>query len=230
MAIARKLIVEQPSYDLDFDHVQENMSADKRFYVSGRYGMVDEENKNHRIYEWSEFGPALVSYDETYIKTSRAGGELNHSQNPDMDLGRLAHKIISLKRDTANPNFIIGKSMVLSTPSGKILESLINDGLRFGMSTKCLGQIAEDSIGKTVRVKAPIIIGVDAVYDPSVSTAFVNGILENKEYIIAGDGEVSEAFDKFEQHLSKFPSKYRSDIEKHILEGFKKLAHTLSHG
>lgn len=227
MSIARKLIVEQPSYDLDFDHVQENINADKRFYVSGRYGMVDQENKNFRTYEWNEFGPALRTYDETYIKTSRAGGELNHSQNPDMDLGRLAHKIVSLERDKKDPNYIIGKSMVLSTPSGKILENLISDGLRFGMSTKCLGQISEDSNGKSVKVKSPIIIGVDAVYDPSVSTAFVNGILENKEYIIADDGKVAEAFDKFEAHLSKYPSRYRNDINNHIVEGFKKLLEAL---
>lgn len=220
--IARKLIIEQPSFELQFETVQENREAPKRLYISGEYIMMNRKNKNQRIYEETEMVPAIGMFEDTYIKTGRAGGELNHSQSPDMDLGKLAHKIVSLTRDSSNPDYFIGKSKVLSTPSGKILESLIEDGLKFGMSTKCLGQIQEQE-GKGYHVvTSPIVLGVDAVYDPSVSTAFVNGILENKSYIIADDGNVAEAYSQLEKRLSKYPSRHRDAINDYIRESLEK--------
>lgn len=217
--LTRKLIVEQPNYDLDFEYVQEGRESEKRYYIKGRYLMMNKENKNHRIYEEEEFVPAVETFIENYIKTGRAGGELNHGSTPDIDLGKLADKIIYLERDKDDPNYYNGRSMVLSTPSGKILESLIKDGLKFGKSSKCLGQITEGN-GKNY-VKSPIILTVDNVYDPSVSTAFVNGIYENKEYIISDDGHVAEAYAKLEKHLAKYPSKHKDAIKQHIMEGFQ---------
>ncbi len=225
--ITRKLIIEQPSYELQFESVQENRDAQKRLYISGEYIMMNRKNKNERIYEETDMLPAIRMFDDVYIKTGRAGGELNHSQSPDMDLGKLAHKIVSLTRDSTNPDYWIGKSKVLSTPSGKILESLIEDGLKFGMSTKCLGQIQEQE-GKGYHiVTSPIVLGVDAVYDPSVSTAFVNGILENKAYIISDDGNVAEAYDQLERRLAKYPSKHRDAINEYIKESLQKFLKSL---
>lgn len=140
-----------------------------------------------------------------------------NSSNPDVDLSKLADKIVSLERDRSDPDYYIGKSMILSTPSGKILESLVHDGVRFGKSSKCLGQISESSDGYN-RVKSPIILLVDNVFDPSVSTAFVNGILENKEYIISDDGKIAEAYEGLQKNLSKYPSRHRDAIKQHILE------------
>lgn len=218
--IKRKLIVENPTYELEFEVLQENRESEKRYNIKGEYIMMNRQNKNKRIYEEFDMLPAIDIFTEQYIKTGRAGGELNHSTSPDMDLGRLADKIVSLERDKSNPDYFIGKSLVLSTPSGKILECLIRDGLKFGKSTKCLGQIVEGTDGN--RVKHPIILGVDNVYDPSVSTAFVNGIYESKEYIISNDGKVAEAFDRFEKTLAKYPSRHSDAIRTHILEGLSK--------
>ena len=219
-SIKRKLIVENPTYELEFDVVQENRDSDKRYYIKGEYIMMNRQNKNKRFYDEMDMLPAIDVFTEQYIKTGRAGGELNHSTSPDMDLGRLADKIISLERDKSNPDYFIGKSLVLSTPSGRILECLIRDGLKFGKSTKCLGQIIEESSGN--RVKHPIILGVDNVYDPSVSTAFVNGIYESKEYIISDDGKIAEAYQALEKHLSKYPNRHSDAIRQHILEGLQK--------
>lgn len=217
--LTRKLIVEQPNYDLDFEHIQEARDSEKRYYIKGRYLMMNKKNKNNRTYEESEFIPAVETFIENYIKTDRAGGELNHSTTPDIDLGKLADKILSLERDKDDPNYWIGRSMVLSTPSGKVLESLIKDGLKFGKSSKCLGQITEAKGDKFV--KSPLILTVDNVYDPSVSDAFVEGILENKEYIVGDDNRVYEAYKKMEQSLSKYPSKHRDAIRQHIMESLQ---------
>jgi len=220
MIIERKLIVEQPNYDLEFAFEQTNRDESKRLYIKGQYIMMNRGNKNRRIYEEDEMIPAVNTYIKEYVSQNRGGGELNHSSNPDVDLSKLADKIISLERDAHDPDYYIGKSMILSTPSGKILESLVHDGVKFGKSSKCLGQISESSDGFN-RVKSPLILLVDNVFDPSVSTAFVNGILENKSYIIADDGHIAEAYASLEKKLSKYPSHHRDDIKKHILESLQ---------
>ena len=108
------------------------------------------------------------------------------------------------------------------------MSTLISDGFSLGMSSRSLGRIDESSGASKVREIS--ILSVDCVYDPSIGgslnnpdTGFVKGILENKEFIIADDGHVAEAFEKFEKHLSKYPSHHSDAIKQHILEGFKRL-------
>lgn len=226
MIISRKLIVEQPNYDLEFVTEKTNREDERRTYIKGQYVMMNRGNKNKRIYEEDEMIPAVESYIKEYVEQNRGGGELNHSSNPDVDLGKLADKIISLERDKSDPDFYIGKSLILSTPSGKILESLVHDGVKFGKSTKCLGQISESSDGYN-RVRSPIVLLVDNVFDPSVATAFVNGILENKEYIISDDGRVAESYAKLEKRLSKYPSRHKDAINEYIRESLEKFLKTL---
>lgn len=226
MIISRRLIVEQPNYDLEFVTEKTNREDERRTYIKGQYVMMNRGNKNKRIYEEDEMIPAVESYIKEYVEQNRGGGELNHSSNPDVDLGKLADKIISLERDKSDPDFYIGKSLILSTPSGKILESLVHDGVKFGKSTKCLGQISESSDGYN-RVRSPIVLLVDNVFDPSVATAFVNGILENKEYIISDDGRIAEAYDKLEKKLSKYPSRHRDAINEYIRESLERFIKSL---
>jgi len=226
MIISRKLIVEQPNYDLEFLSEQTNRDNEKRIYIRGQYIMMNRGNKNRRKYMESEMIPAVDTYIEEYVKQNRGGGELNHSSNPDVDLGKLADKIVHLERDKSDPDFYIGKSLILSTPSGKILESLVHDGVKFGKSTKCLGQISESTDGYNV-VKSPIVLLVDNVFDPSVATAFVNGILENKEYIISDDGRVAETYAALEKRLAKYPSKHKDAINDYIRESLEKFLHAL---
>ena len=147
MTIERKLIIEQPNYNLEFLSEQQNSDTEKRMYIRGQYIMMNKYNKNRRRYTESEMVPAVDHYIEHCVKTGSAGGELNHSDKPDTDLGRLADRIISLERDKSDPDYYIGKSLVLNTPSGKILNTLVTDGVRVGKSTKVLGRIEENSLG-----------------------------------------------------------------------------------
>lgn len=221
MSISRKLIVEKPNYELEFLTEQSDRHNEKRTYIRGQYIMMNRGNKNRRKYLEEEMIPAVETFIEEYVNQGRGGGELNHSSNPDVDLAKLADKIVSLERDKHDPDYYIGKSMILSTPSGKILESLIHDGMKFGKSTKCLGQISESTDGYNI-VKSPIVLLVDNVFDPSVATAFVNGILENKEYIISDRGDIAEAYNSLEKKLSKYPSKHRDAINEYIKESLEK--------
>jgi len=219
--LTRQLIVESPIYDLQYESVQNSRDSDKKLYMSGPFVMIDKVNKNGRIYESQEMLPAINDFRKNYIDEHRAGGECNHSDDPDVKLDKLAHKIISLEQDKHDPNFFIGKSEIITAnPSGRILEGLVKHNMRFGVSTKCLGKIVESTTGNVV--KSPILIGVDAVYDPSAHTCFVNGILENKEYIIGDDGRIAENYKGLEKALSKYPSKHSDAIKEYILENLQK--------
>jgi hypothetical protein len=213
MTVAKKLIVESPFYEFDIVKEAVNRNDNPRYYIRGPYMEHSKANKNKRIYLENEMREDVQRFNTEMINTGRAGGELSHSPDPDIKLERMCHKILEL---IPEKNLYIGKSMVLSTPNGKILESLINDGVQFGMSTKSLGNIVESEGSDIQEVNGFYLVGVDAVYDPSCSSAFVNGILENKEFIVTTDGKFEESYDRLEKGLSKYPSKYRDDINNHI--------------
>jgi Prohead core protein serine protease len=212
--LARNLIVETPNYEYDILHEKSNREGEERYYIQGPYMQYGVKNKNNRSYQESEMIADVQRYKTEMIDKGRAGGELNHSPDPEIKLDRMCHKIVNLERDG---NLFIGKSMVLSTPQGKILESLIKDKVNFGMSTKSLGQIQESKDGVDV-VSDFMLIGVDAVYDPSCTEAFVNGILENKQFIINTSGKYEQTYERFERGLSKYPSSHSEHINNHIKE------------
>lgn len=224
MTISRKLIVESPNYELSYLKEAKNKDSEERLYVEGVYMQYGEENKNHRKYIEEEMINEVNRYTTEAIDTGGAVGELNHSQKPEIDLDRVCHRIVSLRQEG---NKFIGKSMVTtSTPCGKILEGLVNDGVRTGMSTKALGQIDENEASANT-VSNFMLIGVDSVHDPSCTSAFVNGILENKEFIIKSNGDSEAAYEVFEQSLSKYPSQYRSEINEHVENAIEKFLNSL---
>lgn len=232
MMLKRKLITEadSASYDLEFVYEQTNTNSDKRLYVNGAYLLEGHKNKNHRYYMKEDLEPAVDYFNQNFIARNRAGGTLNHEPSPEIDLNKICHRIISLKKEGS---VYIGKSLVSSSPSGRVMESLVNDGFSLGMSSRSLGRI-EESSGSDSRVRDIVIVSVDCVYDPSIGgslnnpdTGFVKGILENKEFIIGNDGHVAEAFEKLERHLAKYPTHHRDAINRHILEGFQRLLKAL---
>lgn len=225
-----KLITEAESanYDLEFVFEQSGRETDKKLFIKGRYLMLDEKNRNGRSYLSEDMIPAIEKYKTDFVDRNRSCGTLNHESSADIDLSKVCHKIVSLEPDKSNSKFWIGKSLVMSTPSGKILESFIRDDFSFGMSSRALGRIVQEGSNNVVR--DPIICSIDAVYDPSIggggsvgdkATGFVNGILENKEYIISDDGKVAEAYAILEKKLAKYPSRHSDAIKEHILESFK---------
>jgi Prohead core protein serine protease len=222
MLITKKLIVESPNYDIETIVEQKNTDAEKVWKFTGQYIMVDRKNRNNRIYESSEMIPAIDRYIAEYINNNRGGGECNHSLEPEMKLDRLAHKITKLYRDPSDEHFFIGESTIIGdNPPGRILIGLCKSAVNWGLSSKCLGTISESVDGN--KVKQPIILGVDAVWDASANTKFVNGIYEDKEWIIGEDNKAYEAFAQLEKHLAKYPSHHRDAINRHILEGFQRL-------
>jgi hypothetical protein len=155
-------------------------------------------------------------YQKHMIETKRALGELNHPTSADVDLERACHLVTELTPANDNPNVYIGKSKVLSTPSGMIVRSLIRDGCSVGMSTRSLGKLVPmEGQGDVSRVQDMRLVAIDCVADPSFGEAFVNGILESKQYVLNKFGEYVEAYENLELGLSNLPKR---DVEQYIKE------------
>lgn len=217
-----KLIVETPADNNEFEYIVEEKNANepRNFYIKGPYMMAEGANRNKRIYSLHEMQTEVARYTNEMIKTGRAMGELNHPTTADVDLGRACHLVTEF---TQQGNVFYGKSKVLSTPTGLIVRSLINDGVKVGMSTRGLGQLVSESSGLN-RVKDFRLVAVDCVADPSFSKAFVNGILESKQYVLAKDGSFEELYDSFENSISTLPRNNKDAyLRKMVIDFINKL-------
>jgi hypothetical protein len=201
------LIVETPAPRESFEYVVEEGSTKgkQNLFIKGPYMMAEDVNRNKRIYSLDEMKDEVTRYEEEMVKPGRAMGELNHPSTADVDLERACHIVTEMSRDG---NVFYGKSKVLSTPTGLIVRSLINDGVRVGMSSRALGQlIPENNQAGINRVKDFKLVAIDCVADPSFPKAFVNGILESKQYVLNQYGQFEEDYDNFEKTIATMPLK-----------------------
>ena len=198
-----KLIVESPQVIEDIIIEEKNTGEPSTVYFEGPFLMANEKNRNNRVYPLEEMITEVKRYDADMIKTSRALGELNHPTSVEVNPERACHIVTELRQ---NDNVWFGKSKVLTeTPMGKIVHSLLKDKVKLGVSSRALGETIEES--DRTLVENFKLIAVDVVHDPSVNTAFVNGILESKEWILSENGIKEAAFDSFTKGLSKLPKK-----------------------
>ena len=221
MSLKLNLLVEKPAIDDSFEYIVEetNRSTPASLYIKGPYMMAEGVNKNKRLYPIEELRREVGRYHEEMITTGRAMGELNHPESADVDLERACHIVTELYE---KDNIFYGKSKVLTTPCGLIVRSLINDGVKVGMSSRALGTI-EESAGHTV-VRNMKLIAIDCVGDPSYPKAFVNGILESKQWVLADNGKLEESYDSFEKTIASLPKKGVEEfLRKQILDFISKL-------
>jgi Prohead core protein serine protease len=213
-----KLIVETPTNNNDFEYIVEEKNANqpRNYFIKGPFMMAEGANRNRRIYSLGEMKTEVDRYTREMIKEGRAMGELNHPTTADVDLTRACHIITELKQDG---NVFYGKSKILSTPTGLIVRSLIEDGVKIGVSTRGLGQLVAESNGVN-RVKDFRLVAVDVVADPSFDKAFVNGILESKQYVLEADGSFAELYDKFEKGISTLPNKNKDEYLRQTILSF----------
>jgi len=216
------LIVESPAPKEEFEYIVEegNSKGSQNFFIKGPYMMAEDVNRNKRIYSLNEMQTEIKRYEDTMVSTGRAMGELNHPTTADVDLERACHLVTEMTQDG---NVFYGKSKVLSTPTGLIVRSLINDGVRVGMSSRALGQLIPESGQDGVsRVQDFKLVAIDCVADPSFPKAFVNGILESKQYVVNAYGQFEEAYDTFEKNISTMPLKNKDAFLKENIIKFLK--------
>ena len=212
MSLKLNLVVEKPDVSDEFEYIEEetNKNSPSNLYIKGPYMMAEGVNRNNRLYPREELEREVARYNEEMVVPGRAMGELNHPTSADVDLERACHIVTEITQDD---NVFYGKSKVLTTPCGQIVRALINDGVKVGMSTRALGTLEEGSSHNTVKNMK--LVAVDCVADPSYPKAFVNGILESKQWVLADDGKYEELYDNFEESVSKLPKK---DIDRFLTE------------
>jgi len=176
-----KLITEEVT---SVKFITEGKGNCKRCYIEGVFLQGDIKNRNGRMYPMETLSREVDRYNENFIQKGRALGELGHPDGPTVNLDRVSHKIVSLTCEGTN---FIGKAQLLSTPMGKIAESLINEGVTLGVSSRGVGSLKEDHRGyKVVGEDFMLATAADIVADPSAPDAFVQGIMEGKEWIWDG--------------------------------------------
>jgi hypothetical protein len=214
MQIAKKLMVEDPNYEYDVIVEEKNLDEPKKWFINGPQMQHTIFNKNGRAYLKESMEKEVARYIAEEIAEKRAFGELEHSSSASVSLQNVADRLLSLESEG---NVYTGKSLVMDTPNGKILQSILQSGGRPGRSSRALGTLLESSKGKLVDNLT--LVAIDTVCNPSNAGFFVQGILESKEFICTSNGRYEENFDRFEKSISKLPSKYDRDaVNKFLLE------------
>jgi hypothetical protein len=159
---------------------EETEGGKKNHYIEGIFLQGDITNRNGRNYPVNILEREVAKYNESFVGTGRALGELGHPDGPTINLDRVSHKIVSLTKEGTN---FIGKAKLLETPMGKIAKSLLEDGVKLGVSSRGLGSIVEKDGINFVGEDFMLATAADIVADPSAPDAFVEGIMEGKEWI-----------------------------------------------
>lgn len=192
-------------------------NGNKRLYIEGVFLVGERVNKNKRIYQMDSLREEVNRYTKEYIDNDNAVGELGHPNSPGINEDRLSHKIISLKEDG---NTFIGKAMILSTPHGNIAKSLIEDGVKLGVSSRALGKLRPTNEGYNLVEDLHIITPADIVLDPSAPGAFVQGIMENKEWMMVNGIFVEQDYDYAKALIKKTPSRELQNVAIKLFENF----------
>ena len=204
-----KLITEQID---DVEVIVENRNGKKSMFIEGIFLQGDIQNRNGRMYPMDTLRREVQRYNESFVDSGRAVGELGHPEGPTVNLDRVSHKIVSLKESGSN---FIGKAKILSTPMGKIAQNLIDEGVKLGVSSRGLGTLAvnEDGI-KVVSDDFMLATAADIVSDPSAPDAFVSGIMEGKDWVWDG-GILRERFaEKTYKHINTLVDQKKLDEQK----------------
>ena len=159
--------------------ITEGKGADKKLYIEGVFLQSEIKNRNGRMYPFSVLEKEVNRYNEEYVKTSRALGELGHPDGPTVNLDRVSHRITSLSSEGNN---FIGRAQIMNTPMGNIARSLLEDGVKLGVSSRGMGSIDKREDCGVVMDDFMLATAADIVADPSAPDAFVNGIMEGKEW------------------------------------------------
>ena len=160
--------------------ITEGKSGQKNHFIEGIFLQGDLKNRNGRMYPVGLLEREVTKYDQSYIQKGRALGELGHPEGPTINLDRVSHSIQSLKREGNN---FVGRARILDTPMGRIAKSLLDEGVKLGVSSRGLGSLKETNGMKVVADDFMLATAADIVADPSAPDAFVNGIMEGREWV-----------------------------------------------
>ena len=205
----------------DIQILSEEKDGKKHLYIEGVFLQSEIKNRNGRIYPFSVLEKEVNRYNEEYIKTGRALGELGHPDGPTVNLDRVSHRITSLKAEGTN---FMGKAQILATPMGNIARNLLDEGVKLGVSSRGMGSIDRQESASYVMDDFMLATAADIVADPSAPDAFVNGIMEGKEWVW-DNGILKEQ--EIAQIKTEIDTSSRIALEEKTLRAFEKFLSAL---
>ena len=164
----------------DVEYINEEKNGEKQYKIKGIFMQADVKNRNGRVYPMEVLQKEVSKYNKNFIQQKRAFGELGHPDGPTVNLERVSHLITDLYPDGKN---FIGEAKIMATPMGKIVKNLMDEGAKLGVSSRGMGSL--ESKGGTNYVKDDFYLATaaDIVADPSAPNAFVEGIMEGREWV-----------------------------------------------
>ncbi len=190
----------------------------KDLYIEGVFLQADLKNRNGRLYPGAIMDKEVKRYTKEYIDKKRAFGELGHPEGPTINLERVSHMITSLKKDGSN---YIGRAKISETPHGNIVKTLIKEGAQLGVSSRGMGSLKANKKGiQEVQGDFYLATAADIVADPSAPDAFVNGVMEGKEWVWENGVIAEREIAKYKEIIKKASGQRLTSLEATIFEDF----------
>ena len=196
--------------------IEKTEDGKKKYVIEGVFAQTNKKNRNGRIYPKAIVEAAVNKYVTEQVKQKRSVGELNHPEGPTVNLDKVSHKITNLE---FQGNDVMGKASILKTPMGKIVEGLLEGGVKLGVSSRGMGTLANKN--GTMYVKDDFMLAsVDIVQDPSAPSAFVNGVMEGVEWIWNNGILQPQEIEKIETEIKRTPAKHLAEAEIKAFKNF----------
>ena len=208
-----KLITEYVENNLEVI-AEQKKNGDKNYFIEGVFMQSNKKNRNGRVYEKKTLENAVEKYVTEQVKTGRAVGELNHPEGPTVNLDKVSHKIEDLHWQGSD---VIGKASILKTPMGKIVEGLLEGGVKLGVSSRGMGSLVSKNGAQYVGDDF-MLSTIDIVQDPSAPSAFVNGVMEGVEWVWDNGLIRQQDIEVIETEIKRAPSK---DLHEAEIRAFK---------
>ena len=194
-----------------------NTSGGKNYKIRGVFMQADIKNRNGRLYPVDTLAKEVARYTKEFINKKRAFGELGHPDGPTVNLERVSHMITSLKPEGKN---FIGEAKVMDTPYGKIVKNLIDEGAQLGVSSRGMGSIQQSQGRNVVGKDFYLATAADIVADPSAPDAFVEGIMEGKEWVWDNGILKSMEVEQYKEEISRTRRKQLAEVKANIFKDF----------
>tara|TARA_A100001388_G_C28564778_1_gene401319 strand:- start:21 stop:680 length:660 start_codon:yes stop_codon:yes gene_type:complete len=210
-----KLITEYVENNLEVI-AEQKKNGEKNYFIEGVFMQSNKKNRNGRVYEKATLQNAVEKYVTEQVKTGRAVGELNHPEGPTVNLDKVSHKIEDLHWQGSD---VIGKASILKTPMGKIVEGLLEGGVKLGVSSRGMGSLVSKNGAQYVGDDF-MLSTIDIVQDPSAPSAFVNGVMEGVEWIWDNGLFKQRDIEEIETEIKSTSSKNLPEVEIRAFKNF----------
>ena len=203
----------------DAQYLVEETNGKKSYKIKGIFLQSDLKNRNGRVYPKQVLEQEVARYNREFINKKRAFGELGHPDGPTVNLERVSHMITSLTPDGKN---FIGEAKIMDTPYGKIVKGLIDEGAQLGVSSRGMGSIIQRNGANYVKDDFYLATAADIVADPSAPDAFVEGIMESKEWVWDNGKLVEKDIEAWKREIKEAKQRKLDEVKLKVFESFLK--------